>query len=209
MNIRNEEECNYRKVEELTKKAFWNVNFPGCNEHCLIHVLRNHEDFVPELDLVAIEDDKIVGHIAYTKCKLISDDGTEKVVLTFGPLSVDPDYQRRGIGKSLQKYSFEKAKELGYDVVVILGNPENYVTSGFKNCKKYDVDFYNTYPVALLVKELVEGTLKGEKWHYEESPAFEINEKDVELFDKDFDQIEPGYRVSQELFSIYSNATVN
>lgn len=45
--IRNERKEDFRTVEELTKKAFWNVNFPGCNEHYIVHVMRNHRDFVP------------------------------------------------------------------------------------------------------------------------------------------------------------------
>lgn len=51
MKIRNEEERDFRAVEELTKKDFWNIHVPGCNEHYLVHILRNHSDFVPELDL--------------------------------------------------------------------------------------------------------------------------------------------------------------
>lgn len=53
MIIRNEEKKDFRAVEEMTKKAFWNVSVPGCNEHYLAHVLRGHPDFVPELDFVA------------------------------------------------------------------------------------------------------------------------------------------------------------
>ena len=58
MIIRNEEERDFRAVEELTKKAFWNIHVPGCNEHYLAHILRKHSDFVPELDFVVEEDEK-------------------------------------------------------------------------------------------------------------------------------------------------------
>ena len=70
ITIRNETETDYRAVEELTREAFWNLNFPGCSEHYLIHVLRSHADFIPELDLVAEADGKIVGSIIYSKSKL-------------------------------------------------------------------------------------------------------------------------------------------
>ena len=40
-------------MEALTRRAFWNMYEPGCTEHYVAHILRNHEDFVPELDLVA------------------------------------------------------------------------------------------------------------------------------------------------------------
>ena len=208
MIIRNEEERDFRAVEELTKKAFWNIHVPGCNEHYLVHTLRNHSDFIPELDLVVEEDEKIIGSIMYTKCKLVDSDGNEKDVLTFGPLSIHPDYQRKGYGKKLQLYSFERAKELGYDTIVIFGNPENYVGTGFRNCKHFHVGLGDTYPVALLVKELDDGVLGDKEWNYVESPAFEIDDADAEDFDKGFEQMEKAYQPSQELFYIYSRSIV-
>lgn len=206
--IRNEEEKDFRTVEELTKKAFWNVQVPGCNEHYLAHMLRKHADFVPELDFVVEEDDKIIGNIMYVKSKLVDTRGNEKDVLTFGPLSIHPAYQRKGYGKQLQLHSFERAKSFGYDVIVILGNPENYVGTGFKNGKHFHVGFGNTYPVALLVKELRNGALDGREWQYIESPAYAINDADADAFDRDFEQMEKAYQPSQELFYIYSRSVV-
>ena len=54
IKIRNEEAADYQKVEEITRKSFWNLYIPGCNEHYLVHVVRSHEDFLPELDLVLV-----------------------------------------------------------------------------------------------------------------------------------------------------------
>lgn len=51
--IRNEKTSDYAAVENITREAFWNQSVPGCDEHYLVHVMREHEDFVPELDLVA------------------------------------------------------------------------------------------------------------------------------------------------------------
>lgn len=207
--IRNERPEEQRTVEELIKKAFWNVNFPGCNEHYLAHILRSHEDFVSELDFVAELDGKPIANIMYTKSKLHGEDGSVKTVLTFGPLSVLPEYQRHGYGKALLEYSFEKAAEMGFEAIVIFGNPENYISRGFKSCKKFNVALSEgVYPVALLVKELYEGALSGNGWIYEESPAFEFDEAAAEEFDKDFPQMEKGYKPSQELFYIYSRSRV-
>ena len=208
--IRNESPGDHRAVEELIKKAFWNVNFPGCNEHYLAHILRTHEDFVPELDFVAELDGKLIANIMYTKSKLRGEDGSVKTVLTFGPLSVLPEYQRRGCGKALLEYSFEKAAEMGFEAIVIFGNPENYISRGFKSCKRYNVAISEgVYPVALLVKELREGTLSGTGWIYEESSAFEFDEAAADEFDRDFPQMEKGYNPSQELFYIYSKSHVS
>ena len=51
--IRNEEEAEWRVVEELTRDSFWNYFQPGADEHFLLHKLREHPDFIKELDFVA------------------------------------------------------------------------------------------------------------------------------------------------------------
>lgn len=209
ITIRNETETDYRAVEELTREAFWNLNFPGCSEHYLIHVLRSHADFIPELDLVAEADGKIVGSIIYSKSKLTDEKGNEKDILTFGPLSVSPEYQRKGIGKALIEHSFIKAAELGYDTVVIFGSPSNYISRGFKSCKKYNVSLNGYFPTAMLVKEIKENVLDGRSWNFSESSAFDIDENAAEEFDKTFESKEKAYSKSQEEFFIYSHSSVN
>lgn len=105
IKIRNEEAADYRTVEELTRKAFYNIYIPGCAEHYLVHVMRSHEDFLPELDFVIEDNHQIVGNIMYTKSWLTDEAGEEKEILTFGPVSILPEYQRMGYGKSLMEHS--------------------------------------------------------------------------------------------------------
>jgi predicted N-acetyltransferase YhbS len=62
VNIRNEVENDYKKVEEITRRAFWNLYVPGCIEHYLVHVMRSHEDFLPELDFVIEVDNQVIGN---------------------------------------------------------------------------------------------------------------------------------------------------
>jgi predicted N-acetyltransferase YhbS len=209
ITIRNEEKKDNRKVEEITRKAFWNLYAPGCSEHYLVHIMRSHEDFLPELDFVIEVDGKIIGNIMYTKAKLVDEAGEEKEILTFGPVCILPDYQRKGYGKKLMEYSFEKAAALGYDVIVIFGHPGNYVGVGFKSCKKYNVCLENgIYPTAMLVKELKPGALDGRKWVYYSSPVLEIDEKEAERFDEGFEPWEKKDQPSQEEFYIYSHSVV-
>lgn len=210
MIVRNERPEDHRTVEELIRKAFWNVYSPGCDEHYLAHILRGHEDFLPELDLVLEEDGKIIGSVMYVKARLYGENGAEKEILSFGPLAVLPEYQRCGYGKKLLEDSFERAVKLGYDTVVIFGNPENYIARGFKSCKRYQITTAEgVYPVPLLVKELKEGALEGKKWIYRESPAYRFDEKDAEKFDLLFEPMTKGYQPSQELFYIYSHSRIN
>ena len=65
IKLRNETEQDYKIVEQLTREAFWNVHVPGCNEHYLVHIMRDSELFIPELDFVAELNGKIVGNIMY------------------------------------------------------------------------------------------------------------------------------------------------
>lgn len=209
IKIRNEEETDYERVEEITRKAFWNLYTPGCNEHYLVHVMRSHKDFLPELDFVIEVDNQIIGNIMYTKARLIDEAGEEKNILTFGPVSILPEYQRRGYGKKLLEYSFEQAAALGYDVIVIFGNPGNYVSRGFKSCKKFNVCLEDgTYPTAMLVKELKPNVLDGRKWVYYQSPVYEIDEQEALCFDDALEKMEKKYLPCQEEFYILSNSII-
>lgn len=160
--IRKEQPEDYLRVETIIRKAFWNLYVPGCYEHYLAHILRSHEDFIPELDLVIEKDGLVIGSVMYTKNRLIDENGAEKQILTFGPICIAPEYQRMGYGKELMEVSFQKAVQMGYEAVVIFGSPANYVSSGFKSCKKYNVCLEgDIWPAAMLVKELKPGALDG------------------------------------------------
>jgi putative acetyltransferase len=209
IRIRNEEETDYKRVEEITRKAFWNLYIPGCNEHYLVHVMRSHKDFLPELDLVIEVDNQIIGNIMYTKAKLVDESGEEMKIITFGPVCIMPEYQRMGYGKMLIEHSFDKAIALGYDIIVIFGNPGNYVSRGFKSCKKYNICLENgTFPAAMMVKELKPEALDGRKWVYYDSPVMKIDEQEAELFDESLVKMEKKFQPSQEEFYIHSHSII-
>ena len=209
VKIRNEEKADYARVEGITRKAFWNLYVPGCNEHYLVHVMRSHKDFLPELDFVIEVDNQIIGNIMYTKAKLIDESGEKKEILTFGPVCIIPEYQRMGYGKVLMEHSFSKAVALGYDVIVIFGNPGNYVSRGFKSCKKYNICLENgTCPSAMLVKELRPEALDGRKRVYYDSPVMQIDEQEAERFDECLEKMEKKFQPSQEEFYIHSHSVM-
>ncbi len=171
--------------------------------------MRSHKDFLPELDLVIEVDHQIIGNIMYTKTKLIDEAGEEKDILTFGPVCISPEYQRKGYGKKLMEYSFERAAALDYDAIAIFGNPNNYVSRGFVSCKKFNVCLENgIYPSAMLVKELKSNVLDGRKWVYYQSPVFEIDEREAERFDEGLESLEKKYQPSQEEFYILSHSII-
>ncbi|MFQ7307960.1 MAG: GNAT family N-acetyltransferase [Mediterraneibacter sp.] len=209
LNIRNERESDYKNVEDITRKAFYNVYVPGCMEHYLVHIMRGHEDFIPELDFVIEVDGQTVGNIMYTKSKLTDEGGTEKEIVTFGPVSILPKYQRKGYGKMLIEHSLKRAAELGYEAVVIMGSPANYVGSGFQCCRKYNVCVEKgKYPAAMLVKELKPGALDGRLWFYSDSPVMNVDEREAQAFDDGLEKMEKKWMPSREAFYIMSHAFV-
>ncbi len=205
--IRNEEEKDYQTVERITREAFYNMYIPGCTEHYLVNVMRSHKDFIPELDFVMEADGEVIGNIMYTKSWLTDDDGGQKQIITFGPVSIAPEHQRKGYGKRLMQHSFEKAVSLGYDVIVIFGTPMNYVSSGFKSCKKYNICLEgDKFPAAMLVKELIPGALDGKRRYYHDSPVMTVSEEDAAAFDEKLERMEKKYQPSQEEFYIMSHS---
>lgn len=78
INIRNEEKADYAIVEQITREAFYNMYVPGCVEHYLVHIMREHKDFIPELDFVLELNGTVIGNIMYTKAWLLDEEGNKR-----------------------------------------------------------------------------------------------------------------------------------
>lgn len=187
VSIRLEEENDYRKVEFITREAFWNVYKPGCDEHLIVHKIRKVPAFIKELCFVACVDDEIVGNIIYSRAKVINDSIKEFEVLCMGPIGVLPFFQGQGIGSLLMNHSIEKAKELGYKAIIIFGNPNYYHRFGFTNAKEYGIQTSSGESFeAFMALELYDGGLNGISGKYYEDEVFEIEKDELEIFEKEF-----------------------
>ena len=188
--IRRETPADYTAAEHLTREAFWNVYRPGCTEHYVLHVLRDDPAFVPELDLVMERDGQLIGHIMYMRAHILSDDGRKLPVMTFGPLSIRPDLQRRGYGKLLLDRSMKKARELGAGALCIEGNIAFYGKSGFVEAGICGIRCHgmpeNEPAPYFLLKELEKGFLKGITGVYYTPEGYFVDEEKAEEFDRDF-----------------------
>lgn len=183
--IRNEEEKDYRATENLTREAFWNVYRPGCTEHYVLHCLRKDKAFVPELDFVMELNGETIGQVIYVRSEIDADDGRKIPVMTFGPISVAPEFKRKGYGKMLLDYSMEKAKEKGVGALLITGNIDFYGKSGFVPALTKNIRYFDD-PTAeyFLVKELIDGFLNGIEGSYKDPEGYFVCEKNPEDFDK-------------------------
>ena len=188
--IRLETSADYHEVENLTREAFWNVYRPGCSEHYVLHCYRNRNDFVPELDFVMEKDGKIIGHVMYVRTTLQTDDGRKIPIMTFGPISIAPEYKRKGYGKALLDYSLEKAKALGVGAVCMEGNIDFYGKSGFVVASTKGIHYYaeprDSEVPYFLLKELEDGFLDGVAGTYHTPQGYFVDENEVEKFDSHF-----------------------
>lgn len=198
ITIRPENEKDYFETEYMTREAFWDVYHPGCMEHLVLHNLRNVSAFVRELDFVACDGERIIGNLVCSKAKVINDDKQEFEVLSMGPLSVLPEYQGKGIGGLLIRTVIGKARELGYKGIVIYGNPDYYHRFGFVNAEKFGIktadgenfDYFMTL-------ELSGGSLRGITGSFYEDEAFNVNDEDLQEFDKAFPYKEKHVKATQ------------
>ncbi|WP_086347216.1 GNAT family N-acetyltransferase [Candidatus Enterococcus clewellii] len=187
ITIRREEEKDYRIVEEITREAFWNLYFPGAVEHLVVHSIRKHPDFIPELSFVIELDNKIIGSILYSRAKVIDKNGVEHPIITFGPVSIAPKYHRQGFGRMLIEHSLDEAKKLGFNAIILGGFTYHYHPYGFIGTKKYNITMPDgKFYTGVMALPLFEGALDGINGSVHFSKAMYPDESILEEFDKTF-----------------------
>ena len=186
--IRKIDKNDYDAVEVLTREAFWNVYRPGCGEHLVVHNIHKENKSIGELELIAEYDNKIVGHIVYTNGYV---DGSDKYgFISFGPISIMPEFQNKGIGSKLIRISLQKASRLGYEAVFITGDNDYYSKFGFEAASKYGVHMEGV-PLEdeapfFMVKTLKDDALKEVIGYYVFDECYNIDNKELKEFDRKF-----------------------
>ena len=134
LEIRQEKIKEYEEVYHVIKTAFETAEHSDGNEHDLVVALRKSNNFIPKLSLVAIEDNKIVGYILFTKIKI-----GQFEELALAPLGVLPEYQHQGVGSKLIEEGHKIAKNLGYHYSVVLGSEKYYPKFGYIPAIQYGI----------------------------------------------------------------------
>jgi len=188
--IRIETPADYAAAENLTREAFWNVYCPGCTEHYVLHTFRGKKDFIPELSLVMELDGELAGHIMYVRSEICADDGRHVPVMTFGPISIAPKYQRQGYGTVLLRESMHRAKLLGAGALAIEGNIGFYGKSGFAVASArgihYAAEPRDAEVPYFLLCELKPGFLTGVSGTYRDPEGYSVPKDEAERFDAQF-----------------------
>jgi len=126
--IRNEIKSDIKAISEITKVAFETLAISNHTEQFIIDALRDAN--VLTISLVAVVGRKVVGHIAFSPVT-ISDGSPGWYGL--GPISVLPELQKQGIGKSLICEGLSSLKSLGAKGCVLVGDPGYYERLGFRS----------------------------------------------------------------------------
>jgi putative acetyltransferase len=157
VEIRPESEDDYKATYEVNTLAFEQEN-----EARLVDLLRNSEAFIPELSLVATIDNQVVGHILFTRIKIIDENLNEFDSLALAPMAVRPGFQNQGIGGRLIRKGLETAAELNFRSIIVLGHEHYYPKFGFAAADQWNIKAPFDVPrAAFMGIELVKGGLKN------------------------------------------------
>ena len=131
IRIRTEAESDREAIREVNEQAFGRLR-----EAEIVEKVRQSPGFVPELSIVAEREGQIVGHALFSEVKIEGADRSWNV-LALGPIAVRPEFQKQGIGGQMMQAGLERAAELGYGVIVLIGHPTYYPRFGFIPGSRY------------------------------------------------------------------------
>ena len=128
----------------------------------LIEEIRAKKYYLPELELVMVNElDEVIGYAMFSRFHIEGKYEDELLILT--PVAVKTELQRQHISKELLEYGFEKARRMGFQAVLVEGDPRNYNPRGFRASYNYGIEAGPNIKLphrdCLMVKELVEGAL--------------------------------------------------
>jgi len=126
MNIRPETKADIQAIFDLTKVAFAPVEYSDGSEVQIIDDLRKAGDLM--LSLV-MDDDGVVGHVAFSPVIL----NCPGRWAGLGPIAVEPNRQRQGIGTALVADGIAQLAAMDFDGCVLVGNPAVYGPMGFSS----------------------------------------------------------------------------
>lgn len=126
--IRDERPTDYHGISDVTATAFESMEISNHTEQFIIDALRAANALT--VSLVAELDGRIVGHIAFSPVTMSDSTGDW---YGLGPVSVHPEFQRKGIGKALIKEGLSRLKDIKAKGCCLVGHPQYYRQFGFDN----------------------------------------------------------------------------
>lgn len=152
-------------IEAIT--AVVTAAFGQSDEAELVTTLR--AEGLLKMSLVAEYDGRIVGHLAMSP---VTVDGESVNGWGLAPMSVDPSYQRRGVGMVLATAAIKQCGEHGVGFVVVLGDPVYYSRFGFEPASQHGLRYDDQSGEAFRVIEFEPGSIPGTGGRVEYAPPF-------------------------------------
>ncbi len=141
----------------------WNGEEEGRMVCTLMQEMRRSPWYIPELELVMLEDGEVIGHVNFTRFPLEGRHADRLLLLS--PVSTRPDHQRQGVSRALIEHGFDVARTMGFTAVLVEGDPANYRARGFETSARYGITAAQSvglpHPDCLMAMPLVPGGLDG------------------------------------------------
>ncbi len=145
--------------------------FDGIVEADIVEKLRYRGGLT--ISLVAMQDNEVVGHIAFSPVKVESEHSSFEAI-ALAPMAILPSYQRKGIGSQLVRAGLEECRRLGYKAVVVLGHADYYPRFGFVPASTFNLKCeYQVPDEAFMALELSKGTLANVSGTVKYQPEFQ------------------------------------
>jgi len=168
IQIRPETINDHSAVREVNLLAFGSED-----ESQLVETLRQSDDFIPELSLVAINNGRVVGHILFSLIS-IETQKNDVSALARAPMAVRTEFQNHGIGYELVRHGLKECQRLGHKIVVVVGHPAYYPRFGFYSARAKGLEApFQVSDEAFLVHELIPRALDGISGMVKYPPAFD------------------------------------
>ena len=172
LSLRQEIPQDREEVNELIRQAFTKSDLGYDGEAELVDRLRSSEEFIPELSLIAKNNEKILGYILLTKIHIKSKHHTE-ASLALAPVCVLPSAQNKGIGAALIQKAHEIAQEMAYKSVILIGHANYYPRFGYKPLSTFNITLPFEVPHEnCMAIELQKNGLQGIHGRVEYASAF-------------------------------------
>lgn len=159
-----ETEHNLKSIDQFVKTAFETAHFSDGKEVELIRAIRSSPSYIPELTFVATLQATIVGYVMLSKT-IVSNHDAAFTGLLLAPLCTQVNVRNQNLGSFLVKTALNKAVEMGYSAVFLVGDRQYYKRFGFVPASTYQISCNLDIPTELMdnvmALELVPDALKG------------------------------------------------
>jgi predicted N-acetyltransferase YhbS len=136
--IRAERPSDAPVIADVVRRAYRDVSHSDHREHLMVERLRETEAFVSDLSLLAEVAGQVAGHVLLTTALIRNAHSTAKT-LALAPLSVAPQFQRRGVGGQLLRAAHARGTVLGFGSIVVIGPPDYYRRFGYEPLGDYPI----------------------------------------------------------------------